>query len=323
MESPKRKVRVTCLRHTVDALNVLHLIIACLTIVGAIAVKAIFSQYTFPSFSSGFSALLHLPNLWIATAFFLALFSAFGIFATIRNSTKLLNLIIACLMIIGAVTVKAIFRQYAFASFSSVSALLHLPNLWIATAFFLALFSVFGFFGTIKNSTKLLNLYAVAMTLVFVLQLATAIAGFALLPQSRHIAEGTLSALISEHKYSSRYQNRMDWIQQNYRCCGISGPEDWTVPPMSCCHVMEGYECLTGYFEIGCHNFLYVSLHKNLLLIAWSGVVIGLFHVWAIMSAYVLAKGVRQSKTERDIKRWTSANDVIMSLPSVTTEKNE
>ncbi|KAG4074647.1 hypothetical protein HA402_004518 [Bradysia odoriphaga] len=226
------------------------------------------------------------------------------------DAINVLQVVIACLTIIGAISIKALFREYHFTSW--YSALHSLPNLWIAIGCFLIIFSVFGVFATIKNSCKLINLYAVSIIIVFILQMAAAITGFTLLPQAGGIVRGSLNSMMEGYEYSFRYRTTMDWIQESFGCCGNSSPSDWdtilTNPPHSCCPFNSDFDHCDRYssHERGCHSFLYDMVFRCILIIASSALVVGLLQIWGIMCAFMLASRVRQEKTERDVQKWTA-----------------
>lgn len=53
--------------------------------------------------------------------------------------------------------------------------------------------------------------YGVAMTLVFILQIAAAITGFSLISQSRDMVSGQLDTMMRYYNYN--YRQEVDWIQ--------------------------------------------------------------------------------------------------------------
>lgn len=236
------------------------------------------------------------------------------------DAINVLQVVIACLIIIGAVSIKALFREYQFTSWYST--LYNLPNLWIAIGCFLIIFSVFGVVATVRNSTKLINLYAVSIIVVFILQMAAAITGFALLPQSGRIVHGSLNSMMDNYEYNYRYRSTMDWIQQSFECCGSRNQSDWesTHLPFSCCPFDTEVYC-DSYrsFTRGCHSILYDKLFRCILIIASSALVVGLLQVWSIICAFILASRVRQEKTELAVQKWT-ASTVVDSRGGLETK---
>lgn len=141
---------------------------------------------------------------------------------------------------------------------------------------------------------------------VFILQMAAAITGFALLPQSGAIVRGSLDSMMEGYAFSDRYRTTMDWIQDNvninemfdlfsctscllnfkFQCCGNQGPTDWDsllpYPPHSCCPFNQyNYYCdVDNHHNQGCHSALYDMVFRSILLIASSALVVGLLQVF-------------------------------------------
>jgi len=238
------------------------------------------------------------------------------------DAISVLQLIIAILMMIGATSIKILFREYHFINY--YPSLHNLPNLWIATGCFLIVFSIFGIFATIKNSTMMLNLYAMLLTFVFILQMSAAITGFATLPQTGAIVQSTISSVMNNYSENERYRSTMDWIQNNFKCCGNEAHSDWypiTSPlPESCC-VDQYYYCVPH--KRGCHSVLYDMIFRSILLIASAALLIGMLQVWGIICSFAMASKVRQSKTQRDVERWSAIRNAVLDESAILKVKPE
>jgi len=231
------------------------------------------------------------------------------------DAISVLQLVLAILMMIGATSIKILFREYHFINY--YPSLHNLPNLWIATGCFLVAFSIFGIFATIKNSTMMLNLYGMLLTFVFILQMSAAITGFALLPQTGAIVDSTISSVMKGYEYNERYRSTMDWIQEHFKCCGNEAYSDWDSIigsfPASCC-VDGDYYCANPHRR-GCHPVLYDMIFRSILLIASAALVIGMLQVWGVICSFAMASKVRQSKTQRDVERWSAIRNAVLDEP--------
>jgi len=171
----------------------------------------------------------------------------------------------------------------------------------------------------------MLNLYGILLTVVFILQMSAAITGFALLPQTGAIVDSTLDSIMNNFNYNEKYRSTMDWIQEHFTCCGNGAYVDWYSiigsPPASCC-VDSDYFCESPHRR-GCHPVLYDMMFRSILLIASAALVIGMLQVWGIICSFALASKVRQSKTQRDVERWTAIQNAVLNESAFLKVKPE
>ncbi|KAM6893673.1 tetraspanin-7-like [Xenentodon cancila] len=117
------------------------------------------------------------------------------------------------------------------------------PYVLIGTGAVIVLFGLFGCFATCRGRPWMLKLYAVFLSLVFMIELVAGISGFVF----RHEIKGTFLTTYSDAviKYDGRDDRSLavDDVQRRLHCCGVYNYTSWfssgyfTVSgiPTSCC----------------------------------------------------------------------------------------
>jgi len=131
--------------------------------------------------------------------------------------------IASVLMISGAISSKIIFTSYYSNEMTNGTQML--STFWLIVGIVFMFVAMFGIFAAFKESTVLANLYAIAMIVVFIFQMAAAIAGFTLISRSRNMVGDQLYTWMNDYYYDNKLQ--LDWIQYKFECCGQNGPSDW------------------------------------------------------------------------------------------------
>ncbi|XP_022905243.2 CD63 antigen [Onthophagus taurus] len=166
-------------------------------------------------------------------------------------SFNLIFFVIGIILISVGVSVKAYYHQYElFLDNQFFSA----PNLLIAIGVIIFLIAFFGCCGAIKENYCMIITFSTLMILVFVLQLAAGIAGYALRNSTHSYLEQKLNdSLLSYGGENMENLNTIwDFMQRTFKCCGVNEPGDWSqnqnfnktiieVPiPISCCDNKPG-----------------------------------------------------------------------------------
>jgi len=287
---------------------------------------------------------------------------------------NVLYLIISFLMISGATTLKVIFGEYYFILWYS-STIDSLSSLWIATGCFLLALSIFGIVAAVKESTLMTNVYGLFLSLIFILQMASAITGFTLITQSNGIVSNSLHQLMYRYPWENSFENTMDWVQSTFACCGNEGPFDWrdigrfsttpkpyypdsppyytdsppwwystyeTTPgeptstteepttttekdlgikmPQSCCKYGSSYDnnnlICDEYFTRGCQSPLQAIVSESVMMIGSSALIIGVVQILGVVCAFMYARTIRRSKTNRDVQKWAIHQSMGFDRPA-------
>uniref|UniRef100_A0A182LRX5 Tetraspanin n=1 Tax=Anopheles culicifacies TaxID=139723 RepID=A0A182LRX5_9DIPT len=187
------------------------------------------------------------------------------------------------------------------------------PNLLIAIGVILLVIALFGCVGALKESTAMINVYGVLLLIVFVLQLAAAIAAFVMRGQVEMMVRQKIFDSMADYKQVEGYRNPIDMLQNTLECCGVDGYNDWAqfLPsdgivmeyPETCCAAppIDG-ECIPR--DYGCYARLSWLISQGSVLIATGTVAVAFVQVLGAVCAFMLASAIRRAKTLRATRRW-------------------
>lgn len=230
---------------------------------------------------------------------------------------SLMFAITAILLILVGETIQTIFgdfRQFIDDHFLSP------PTLLIATGFLMLGVAILGAWGAIKESVLIINIYGLCLFLVFILEVAAAIAAFVLQGDVHRMLIRTMNESMHQYEKNVYLQNGVDFMQSGLECCGIYGPMDWktvleenqnnntneiTVPP-SCCvsrPILENPYC-SEKFESGCIGRMNFLISQSAMLIATGASTVAFVQLLGSLCAFMLAKTLRRNKSIREARRW-------------------
>jgi len=196
-------------------------------------------------------------------------------------------------------------------------------NLLIAAGVIVALIGFFGCCGAIKRWNWMLILYAVIVILIFILEIAAGIYAYTKKDTIEASLTKTVKAGINANygktdTASKAFTASLDWFQKKLKCCGASGPTDWsnsawyksgtgiTRPwvPTSCC-VTFSATCNTDrtfgsakYFQLGCVAEGKKFAKNTLWLIGGVGVGIAVVELLGIVFSLLLCKSYKDEKAQ-------------------------
>lgn len=229
---------------------------------------------------------------------------------------NLMFLLTSVLLITVGTTIQTIygdFSQFLDNHFMSI------PSLLVAVGFVMLIVATFGVIGAFKESTMLTNLYACLLSLVFVLEISAAIAGFVLQSQVREMLIRTMNQSIVAYPNYQGASAAVDFMQRSLECCGINEPQDWlevlpqpensddVLVPESCCGEFydDNVTCVTAsYFRSGCLDRMHFIIGQSAMMIATGATTVAFVQILGVMCAFMLAKTIRRTKSLRAAKRW-------------------
>jgi len=230
---------------------------------------------------------------------------------------NLMFLLTSVLLITVGTTIQTIYGD--FSQFLD-SHFLSIPTLLAAVGFVMLVVATFGVIGAFKESTMLTNIYACLLSLVFVLEISAAIAGFVLQSQVREMLIRTMNQSMSAYTTYDTATVAVDFMQRSLECCGVDGPTDWegilpalenneTSPvlvPESCCgDYNDDMESKCGeYFLDGCLDRMHFIIGQSAMMIATGATTVAFVQILGVMCAFMLAKTIRRTKSLRAAKRW-------------------
>ncbi|XP_037555580.1 tetraspanin-33 [Dermacentor silvarum] len=112
-----------------------------------------------------------------------------------------------------------------------------IPALFLSSVAFVT--ASFGFLGALRENVILLTVYVRLMTALAVLLVLLAVLAFFLPSAAHRYAERSVSRdMIAAYRDSAELQGFVDWMQLEYRCCGVSseGFRDWNHNPYFACN---------------------------------------------------------------------------------------
>ncbi|KAK0174718.1 hypothetical protein PV327_010455 [Microctonus hyperodae] len=182
----------------------------------------------------------------------------------------------------------------------------------------------FGCCGALKESTCMVLVFAVSLSIVLILEIAAAITAYALQDSIKGLLAKQINA--SMHQYSSSLEvaNAVDFMQYRLQCCGSYGASDWNeikmispsgLPhPDSCCawtqFIGDGrIEC--GRYEEGCMSRMSMIVHQSAISLATGAIAIALIQFTGILFACTLGRAIRRQKTERERRRWELRESLV------------
>lgn len=174
-----------------------------------------------------------------------------------------------------------------------------------------------GCCGALRESTCMVLVFAVSLSLVLILEFAAAIAAYSLQEGIKALLSGKIKSAMDEYYTNDEVRNAVDFMQSTLHCCGYNGSEDWamvertngTMEIPETCNVWIGGGPRVS--PIGCVRQLYIIVHRSALYIGTGAIAIALIQLTGIMFACMLGKAIRRQKTLRERRRWELRENLV------------
>lgn len=192
-------------------------------------------------------------------------------------------------------------------------------NLMTIISVCLLIVAITGCIGAFKESTMLVNVFAVLLFIVFSMELTASLLAYMMHGQVEMMLLRTMNESLYLYNSNSHVEQVIDYIQSGFQCCGIDEPRDWeailgvkdgeVVVPESCCAELvrnksdDGYEC-AFFARQGCLPMLYDIITQSAMLIASGALTIAFVQFLGVICAFMLAKTIRRTKSIRETRRW-------------------
>uniref|UniRef100_A0A8C3HKY9 Tetraspanin-7 n=1 Tax=Chrysemys picta bellii TaxID=8478 RepID=A0A8C3HKY9_CHRPI len=120
----------------------------------------------------------------------------------------------------------------------------NVPYVLIGTGTVVILLGTFGCFATCRGSTWMLKLYAMFLSLIFLIVLVAAVVGFVFRHEIKNNFESNYSLALKNYNATmDPHSEAVDTIQRTLHCCGVQNYSDWVNTtyfaqkgiPLSCC----------------------------------------------------------------------------------------
>ncbi|XP_075969232.1 23 kDa integral membrane protein-like [Anticarsia gemmatalis] len=195
----------------------------------------------------------------------------------------------------------------------------------------LATMPMIGVIGSFEKRTCMVNLYAVILILLFVADIAAVWLAITFDVSS----VWTHFSIPFERLHESKVQDAVDTLQITFRCCGNSGYRDYEgielpgdmattiVPPSynsdhnvtvpaSCCSIPGSTVC--GNYNIqdyGCKYAMSNMMDRYIAIITVLGFTLMFIHILAIIFTLMLARRIREMKSEKTVLAWQITEGII------------
>lgn len=204
------------------------------------------------------------------------------------------------------------FRHFLDPSYFSPATLLIVVG---ALVFFIAFF---GCCGAIKESTCMVLVFAVSLSIVLILEVAAAISAYALQDGIKDALADRMNATMQKYGHNTEATAAVDFMQSRLRCCGVYGIEDWqpnTIPESCCAYWSRALdsdqtEC-SGIYRDGCIGNMMLIVERSALNLGTGAIAIALIQFTGIMFACTLGRAIRRQKTERERRKWELRQSLV------------
>ncbi|XP_014609299.1 PREDICTED: CD63 antigen-like [Polistes canadensis] len=197
-------------------------------------------------------------------------------------------------------------------------------TLLIVVGILVFIIAFFGCCGALRESTCMVLVFAVSLSVVLVMELSAATAAYALQDTVKDLLESKINTTMHEYDMNKETKDAVDFMQSRLHCCGYNGRNNWDEIkfdqendkgiPNSCCGILE-FDLNTTMckipYEIGCMSRLSIIVHRSALYIGTGAVAIALIQLTGIVFACMLGRAIRRQKTERERRKWELRESIV------------
>ncbi|XP_018358143.1 PREDICTED: CD63 antigen isoform X2 [Trachymyrmex cornetzi] len=160
-----------------------------------------------------------------------------------------------------------------------------------------------GCYGAIKEHYNMLIAFAVALLIIFVIELAVGIAAAVFKNDFSMAMRNTLKE--SMKNYTETDKQAWDNVQKKLQCCGVDGARDWidnvnlvgVIPPSCCDETMTICQVVTANKE-GCFNKLEMRVQNSATVLIGVGIGIAFVEIAGIVLACCLAAAIKKESNK-------------------------
>ncbi|XP_072265135.1 CD63 antigen [Pyxicephalus adspersus] len=178
------------------------------------------------------------------------------------------------------------------------------PIVLIAIGVIIFFISFFGCCGAAKENYCMVTTFAVLLVLIFLVEIAAAIAGYVFRNEVQDIYRDSFKVSMGKYSNSSSARDEIDEIQKAFHCCGANSSSDWrdyapytgssTVPDSCCKEIKVGCgKDQANIYTTGCVQGIDEWIKRNVGIIAGVALGIAFFEILGIVFACCLMKGIR------------------------------
>ncbi|KAM6427298.1 tetraspanin-6 isoform 1-T3 [Liasis olivaceus] len=192
----------------------------------------------------------------------------------------------------------------------------NVPYVLIGAGMVITLLGTFGCFATCRGSTWMLKLYAMFLTLVFLVVLVAAVLGFVFRHEIKDSFKKNYEHAVKTYNGTKDERSKaVDNIQKTLHCCGVVNFTDWRMSeqfkqkgiPTSCCKPSENCteEVLKDLakargkvYEHGCFSLVIQTMDSEMGIVAGISFGTACFQLIGIFLACCLSRSITNNQYE-------------------------
>lgn len=180
------------------------------------------------------------------------------------------------------------------------------PTLMLIVGVIVFIIAFFGCCGVCRESYCMLVTYAVLLLTIFALQLAIGIYAYVQVNEDgdvRPLVERSLRSAFDEYEKNNEVREVFDVMQKEFRCCGVSGPQDYLAKaiamPASCCSEGNLNCILNGSFTTGCASRISENVTSSIKTVAYVAIGVAAVEIIGSIFAMCLASTLKNESRRR------------------------
>ncbi|MBN3297679.1 CD63 antigen [Amia ocellicauda] len=174
------------------------------------------------------------------------------------------------------------------------------PIVIISVGVVIFFIAFFGCCGAWKESACMVTMFAILLTLIILVEVAAAIAGYIFKDKVRGILTESFRDLVKTYPDKPENKKVMDDMQSEFHCCGALNASDWqnnSVPDSCCKNVTldcgKNAQHTDKIYSTGCVVVLENWIKKNLVIVIGVALGIAFFEILGVVFACMLMKAIR------------------------------
>uniref|UniRef100_A0A8D0GEG3 Tetraspanin n=1 Tax=Sphenodon punctatus TaxID=8508 RepID=A0A8D0GEG3_SPHPU len=192
----------------------------------------------------------------------------------------------------------------------------NVPYVLITTGTVVILLGTFGCFATCRGSTWMLKLYAMFLSLIFLVVLVAAIVGFVFRHEIKDSFKSNYEQAVKNYNGTANHHSvAVDNIQKTLHCCGVLNCTDWENTayyaekgfPRTCCKsendcseedLKDPTKAKGKVYENGCFSLVTTVMESKMGIVAGISFGIACFQLVGIFLACCLSQYITNNQYE-------------------------
>ncbi|KAG8452406.1 hypothetical protein GDO86_004273 [Hymenochirus boettgeri] len=155
-----------------------------------------------------------------------------------------------------------------------------------------------------KGNYCMVTTFAVVLVLIFLVEIAAAIAAYVYKDTLRTAFENSFKDGMNRYNTTKDVRDSIDLLQKEFKCCGANSSEEWSqyqpfigtsnVPDSCCVNITSGCGSTSASKnKEGCVDGINNWIKRNVGIVAGVALGIALFEILGVVFACCLMKGIR------------------------------